>query len=88
MVAVTAGEAKKPDEAVPRAMRTMVFRLIIFYIGAMIVLVGMVPWMSIQPGARCDGESLRAGIPADPCSGRCNADELRGSDCRAFQHEL
>ncbi len=51
VVAVTAGEAEKPDEAVPRAMRTMVFRLILFYIGAMIVLVGVVPWMSLQPGA-------------------------------------
>src|SRR5262249_26213963 len=39
------------DEAVPKAMRTMVFRLILFYLGAMIVLVGVVPWMHIQPGA-------------------------------------
>ena len=50
VVAVTAGEARNPDEAVPRAMKTMVFRLILFYIGAMIVLVGVVPWSSIQPG--------------------------------------
>jgi amino acid transporter, AAT family len=51
VVAVTAGEAQNPDEAVPKAMRTMVFRLILFYIGAMVVLVGVVPWRSIQPGA-------------------------------------
>lgn len=51
VVAVTAGEAQNPDEAVPRAMRSMVFRLILFYIGAMIVLVGVVRWSSIQPGA-------------------------------------
>ncbi|HZU23855.1 MAG TPA: amino acid permease [Terriglobales bacterium] len=50
VVAVTAGEAANPDEAVPRAMRSMLFRLIIFYIGAMIVLVSIVPWQSIQPG--------------------------------------
>jgi L-asparagine transporter-like permease len=50
VVAVTAGEAQNPDEAVPKAMRTMVYRLILFYIGAMIVLVGVVPWTSIQPG--------------------------------------
>jgi L-asparagine transporter-like permease len=50
VVAVTAGEARNPDEAVPKAMKTMVFRLILFYIGAMIVLVGVVPWSSIQPG--------------------------------------
>jgi amino acid transporter, AAT family len=51
VVAVTAGEAQNPDQAVPRAMRSMVFRLILFYIGAMIVLVGIVPWNTIQPGS-------------------------------------
>jgi AAT family amino acid transporter len=50
VVAVTAGEARNPDEAVPQAMRTMVFRLILFYVGAMVVLIGVVPWTSIQPG--------------------------------------
>jgi L-asparagine transporter-like permease len=51
VVAVTAGEAQNPDVAVPRAMKSMVLRLILFYIGAMIVLIGVVPWSSIQPGA-------------------------------------
>ena len=51
VVAVTAGEAQNPDVAVPRAMRSMLLRLILFYIGAMIVLIGVVPWTSIQPGA-------------------------------------
>ncbi|MGC1107536.1 MAG: amino acid permease [Candidatus Acidiferrales bacterium] len=51
VVAVTAGEAEVPDEAVPKAMHQMVSRLILFYIGSMIVLIGVVPWTSIQPGA-------------------------------------
>jgi len=51
VVAVTAGEAQKPDQAIPRAMKSMVFRLIFFYLAAMVVLVGVVPWQSIQPGA-------------------------------------
>lgn len=50
VVAVTAGEAANPDEAIPRAMRSMVFRLIFFYVAAMLVLVTIVPWRSIQPG--------------------------------------
>ena len=49
-VAVTAGEAKDPDKSVPRAMRSMLFRLIIFYVGAIAVLVGVMPWNQIQPG--------------------------------------
>ena len=48
---MTAGEAKDPSRAVPRAMRQVVGRLIVFYLGAMFVLVAIVPWTEIQPGA-------------------------------------
>ncbi len=50
IVAVTAGEAKDPERSVPRAMRTMLLRLVIFYVGAMVILVGVIPWTQIQPG--------------------------------------
>jgi len=51
VVAVTAGEARDPRAAVPRAMRNMVGRLIAFYLGAIVVLMAIVPWNRIQPGA-------------------------------------
>jgi len=51
IIAVTAGEAKEPSTAVPRAMRSMVGRLILFYLGAIVVLIGIVPWNQIQPGS-------------------------------------
>ena len=51
VVAVTAGEAREPTKAIPKAMRSMVSRLILFYIGAIVVLLGIVPWNQIQPGA-------------------------------------
>jgi amino acid transporter, AAT family len=51
VVAVTAGEAKDPSVALPRAVRTMALRLIIFYLGAIFVLVTIVPWTQVQPGA-------------------------------------
>lgn len=51
VVAVTSGEAKDPETAVPRAMRRTVGRLILFYVGAVTVLIGIVPWSSIQPGS-------------------------------------
>jgi L-asparagine transporter-like permease len=50
VVAVTAGEAKDPEKTVPRAMRTLIARLAIFYVGAISVLVGVIPWTQIQPG--------------------------------------
>jgi amino acid transporter, AAT family len=51
VVAVTAGEAKNPETAVPRAMRSMVGRLILFYFGSIVVLISIVPWNQIQPGS-------------------------------------
>ena len=51
VVAVTAGEAKDPKIALPRAIKTMAWRLIIFYLGAVTVLITIVPWTQIQPGS-------------------------------------
>ena len=51
VVAVTSGEAKDPRKAVPQAMRSMLGRLIVFYLGSIVVLIGIVPWNQIQPGA-------------------------------------
>ncbi|HEX4808070.1 MAG TPA: amino acid permease [Bryobacteraceae bacterium] len=51
VVAVTAGEAKDPDIALPKAIRTMAARLILFYLCAIVVLLSIVPWNQIQPGA-------------------------------------
>ncbi|HZS46241.1 MAG TPA: amino acid permease [Blastocatellia bacterium] len=43
IIAVTAGEAKDPAKAIPKALRTMVGRLIIFYIGSIAVLLALLP---------------------------------------------
>ena len=51
VVAVTSGEAKNPETAVPRAMHSMLARLILFYLGAIVVLISVVPWKQIQPGS-------------------------------------
>ncbi len=44
VIAVTAGEAERPDVTIPRAMRNIVWRLILFYVLAMAIMVTMVPW--------------------------------------------
>jgi AAT family amino acid transporter len=43
-VAVAAGEARDPGRSIPRAMRSAFWRLGVFYIGGIAVLVGLVPW--------------------------------------------
>lgn len=44
VVAVTAGESSDPKKSVPRAMRGMVVRLVLFYVISLVIMVGMVPW--------------------------------------------
>jgi len=44
VIAVTAGEAHNPAETIPRAMRTIVYRLIFFYVLAIIAMLAMTPW--------------------------------------------
>ena len=52
VIAVTAGEAEDPETSIPRAMKTMVLRLIIFYVLAIGVMLMMTPWNQIGEGAR------------------------------------
>jgi L-asparagine transporter-like permease len=44
VIAVTAGEAQDPEKSIPRAMRTIVFRLIFFYVLAITMMLAMTPW--------------------------------------------
>ncbi|MGD0310656.1 MAG: amino acid permease [Acidobacteriota bacterium] len=42
--AVGSGETRDPRTSVPKALRRIMARLSLFYIGSMIILVGIVPW--------------------------------------------
>jgi L-asparagine transporter-like permease len=44
VIAVTSGEAEHPEKSIPRAMRTIVFRLILFYVLAITIMLAMSPW--------------------------------------------
>jgi amino acid transporter, AAT family len=52
VIAVTAGEAEHPETSIPRAMKTMVLRLILFYVLAITVMLMMTPWNQIGEGGR------------------------------------
>ena len=56
IIAVSAGEAERPEESIPRAMRTIVFRLILFYVLAITVMLAMTP---LGHGRRYYWESVR-----------------------------
>jgi L-asparagine transporter-like permease len=47
LIAVTSGEAEDPVKVIPAALRGMAFRLFVFYLLALAVIVTFVPWTSI-----------------------------------------
>jgi amino acid transporter, AAT family len=44
MIAVAAGEAKDPKTAVTRAFRATIFRLVVFYLATLAIMLAVVPW--------------------------------------------
>ena len=55
IVAVTAGEAEHPEITIPRATRNIVWRLILFYVLAIAIMVAMVPWSEASNSSTVSG---------------------------------
>lgn len=50
LVGVTAGESKDPKTVLPRAINTVPWRIAVFYVGALIMILSVVPWSTFKPG--------------------------------------
>jgi AAT family amino acid transporter len=44
LVGITAGEAENPNKTIPQAINQVVWRILLFYIGAMVVILAIFPW--------------------------------------------
>jgi AAT family amino acid transporter len=49
LIGVTAGEAQNPAVVLPRATNGIILRILIFYIGALAVIMALVPWSELSP---------------------------------------
>jgi AAT family amino acid transporter len=49
LIGVTAGEAENPEVVLPRATNSIIFRILLFYVGALIVIMSLVPWDELNP---------------------------------------
>ena len=49
LIGVTAGEAENPEVNLPRATNNIIFRILLFYIGALAVIMALVPWDQLDP---------------------------------------
>jgi D-serine/D-alanine/glycine transporter len=48
LIGVTAGETKNPNVSIPRAVNSVPIRILLFYIGSLIVIMSITPWDHIS----------------------------------------
>lgn len=51
LVGVTAGEAENPEVTLPKAINNIPIRILIFYIGALLVIMSIYPWNGVDPNS-------------------------------------
>jgi amino acid transporter, AAT family len=49
LIGVTAGEAQNPEVILPKATNGIIARILIFYIGALLIIMSLVPWSELDP---------------------------------------
>ena len=49
LIGITAGETKDPHKTIPQAINNVPFRILLFYIGSLAVIMSVVPWQQLNP---------------------------------------
>ena len=50
LVGITAAEAQDPKTSIPKATNQVIYRILIFYVGALGILLSLYPWQNVVPG--------------------------------------
>ncbi len=60
LVGITAAEAAEPRKVIPKAINQLVYRILIFYIGALVVLLSLRPWDHLLLSLSSGGDDYRS----------------------------
>ncbi|MGM3223830.1 proline-specific permease ProY [Dickeya zeae] len=47
IIGITAGEAKEPHKSIPRAINSVPWRILVFYVGTLFVIMSIYPWNQV-----------------------------------------
>ncbi len=50
LIGMAAAEAENPEKTIPKAINQVVFRILIFYVGSLTILLSLVPWNQLELG--------------------------------------
>ncbi|MDH0291057.1 amino acid permease [Pseudomonas sp. GD04087] len=56
LVGITAAEASEPKKVIPKAINQVIYRILIFYIGALAVLLSLYPWDALLQSINSAGD--------------------------------
>lgn len=51
IIGLTAGEAKNPEQTIPQAIKSVPWRILLFYVGAIFVILSIYPWTAAGTGS-------------------------------------
>jgi D-serine/D-alanine/glycine transporter len=49
LVGLTAGETENPEKVIPKAINSIPIRVLLFYVGALVVIMSIYPWTAVNP---------------------------------------
>lgn len=49
LVGLTAGETENPEKVIPKAINQIPIRVLLFYVGALLIIMSIYPWKAIMP---------------------------------------
>lgn len=49
LVGLTAGETENPEKVIPQAINNIPLRILIFYVGSLVVIMSIYPWSAVDP---------------------------------------
>ena len=90
MIAVAAGEAERPAEAVKKAFRATLVRLVLFYLLSLLIILTIVPWDRIGEGNSpfvTVMQALRIPYAADVLNCRRDRGGPVGDEQHALHHD-
>lgn len=48
LIGITAAEARDPEKSIPKAANQVVYRILLFNIGSLVVLLALYPWVEVK----------------------------------------
>jgi AAT family amino acid transporter/aromatic amino acid transport protein AroP len=50
LIGMTAAEAENPEKSIPQAVNRVIFRILVFYVASLAIIMSLIPWNQLDLG--------------------------------------